>query len=291
MDNPVAPVLENPVDPVDPSKVLNPHAPQTPEVFSWKRELNPDYANSPTMLKFPDTKDGFNDVVKSHLSLEKMLGHEKVPVPKGKDDVEAWARFSKAFGIPDKPEGYSLPDVEIPESMKGLTFDKKEFAKVVHDQKLTPEAAKGLWEAYTDLTVKAYAKALKTREESLSGIINELRNEWGDAYQSKVALGQLVINKFTDNKETNDFITATLTTDPRGIKFLAKLGDQFAENKIGDFKYQRHSLTPDEAQREIDSIRRDMNHPYNNDKLPQVERDRAIDYVNGLIAVAKRPRG
>lgn len=293
MDNPAAPIVDNPVDlkQTDPSVVLNSPPPTQMSEFSWKTKLNPDYANSPSMLKFPDTLDGFNDAVKSHLQLEKMLGHEKIPVPKGKDDTEAWSRYSKAFGIPDKPDGYSLPEIEVPEQMKGLMFDRKKFSEVVHEHKLTPSAAKGLWDAYTDLSIQAYGKHLKVHEEKLSGMVNQLRNEWGDAYQSKVALGQMVINKFTDDKDMNDYITATLTSDPRGVKFLSKVGDQFAENKIGDFKYQRHSLTPDEAQREADTIRRDMNHPYNNEKAPEAERSRAIDYMNGLISIARKPRG
>jgi len=148
-----------------------------------------------------------------------------------------------------------------------------------------------LWGAYTEMTKQAYAKAMKDQQDKITGLINQMKGEWGDAYQSKVELGQMVINKFSENQETNDFITATLSSDPRGVKFLAMIGDQFAENKIGEFKYQRHSLTPDEAQAEIDSIRRDMNHPYNNEKASRAERDRAIDFVNNLIGVARRPRG
>ena len=37
--------------------------------FKWKANLAADYANSPTMQKFPETKDGFNNLVKSHLEL------------------------------------------------------------------------------------------------------------------------------------------------------------------------------------------------------------------------------
>lgn len=264
---------------------------QTQTTFSWKTQLPADYANSPTMQKFPDTKEGFSEAVKSHLLLEKLLGYEKVPIPKSKDDTQAWALFTKAMGIPEKPEGYALADVEVPESMKGLSFDKKKFAEIVHANKLTPDAAKGLWEAYTAMTKQAYSGAVKTQQEKITNLINQMKGEWGDAYQSKVELGQMVINKFSTDQETNDFITATLSQDPRGIKFLALIGDQFAENKIGEFKYQRHSLTPEEAQREVDAIRRDANHPYNNDKLPQAERDRAIDYVNNLIGVSRRSRG
>src|SRR3990167_9378160 len=281
-DNPAAPVVENPETlPVTPA----------PVAFAWKAQLPADFANSPTMQKFPDTKDGFTEAVKSHLLLEKLLGYEKVPIPKGKDDTAAMAIWRKALAIPEKPEGYALPEVEIPESMKGLAFDKKAFQEVVHKHDLTPAAAKGIWEAYTEMTKQTYAKALKDQQDKVTGLVHQLKGEWGRAYQSKVELGQMVINKFSENQEMNDFITAALVSNPLGVKFLAKLGDQFAENKIGEFKYQRHSLTPDEAQAEIDSIRRDMNHPYNNEKSSQAERDRAIDYVNSLIGVARKPRG
>ena len=266
-------------------------APVAAPAFNWKTQLAPDLANAPSMKKFEDSKDGFNEAVKSHLLLEKLLGYDKVPIPKGKDDTVAWDIFSKAMGIPAKPDGYGLPDAEIPESMKGLTFDKAKFAEIVHQNKLTPDAAKGLWTAYTDMTKQAYAKATKEQQDKVTASINQMRGEWGDAYQSKVELGQMVINKFADNQEVNDYITAVLSKDPNGIRFLAKIGDQFAENKIGEFKYQRHSLTPEEAKREMDSIRRDMNHPYNNEKASQAERDRAIDYMNTLIGASRKPIG
>lgn len=261
------------------------------ETFTWKDKLAPDYANSPTMKLFPDTKEGFNDAIKSHLSLQKMIGHEKVVIPKGKDDLEARALFNKAMGIPDKPEGYGLPDLESPESMKGVTFDKATFAKIVHDNNLTPEQAKNLWTSYTEMTKGAYAKAVESHKQTVTNAINELRNLWGDAYQSKVDLGQMVINKFSESKEMNDYITATLIKDPQGIKFLANIGDQFAENKIGDFKYQRNSLTPEEAQAEIDRIKSDPNHPYLNPKATDKEHQEAVNYVNSLISSIKKSKG
>lgn len=259
--------------------------------FTWKSQLGADLANSPTMQKFPDTKDGFNEAVKSHLSLEQMLGHEKVPIPKGADDKEGWNRFSKAMGIPDKAEAYGLPDADIPNDMKGLTFDKQRFAETVHSFKLTPNQAKGLWEAYTNMTKEMYSKAMEDHKQNITQVVNQMRGEWGDAYESNVELGQMVINKFADSQEAQDYVTAALSKDPRGIKFLAKIGNQFSENKMGDFAHKRFSLTPEQAQSEIDSILSQPNHPYNNDRSPQGERDRAIDYVNGLYKQIARSRG
>ncbi len=262
-----------------------------PGDFSWKSQLAPDYANSPTFQKFPDTKDGFNAAVKSHLSLEQMLGKEKVVIPKDDKDVEAWANLSKALGVPDKPEAYGLPDAEFPDTMKNITMDKARFSKIVHDHKLTPGQAKGLWGAYQEMIKGTYTKAVTDKQTEMQGTINKLRSEWGDAYDTNVELGQMVINKFASDKETQDFVTAAILSNPNGVRFMAKIGNQFAENKIGEFAYQKFSLTPEQAQSEIDTITRDKNHPYNNDKMPKGERQRAIDYVNNLYATINRAKG
>ena len=243
------------------------------------------------MQKFEDTKEGLGKAVESHLSLEKLLGHEKVPIPKGPDDAEGWNRFSKAMGVPDKAEAYGLPDAQIPESLKGMTFDKQKFAETVHAFKLTPGQAKGLWEAYTNMTKEAYSQAMKDHEAKMTQVVNQLRGEWGDAYETNVDLGQLVINKFASDKEAQDFVTASLMKHPNGVKFLSKIGSQFAENKIGEFGYTRFSLTPEQAQGEIDAILRDQKHPYNNDRASQAERDRAINYVNGLYEQINKAKG
>jgi len=264
---------------------------QTQDAFSWKSQLSPDFANSPTIQKFADTKEGFNNAIKSHLSLEQMLGHEKVPIPKGDDDKEGWNHFSKAMGIPNRAEEYGLPDAEIPESMKGMTFDKSKFAETVHAFKLTPRQAKGLWEAYTNMAKETYAKAMKSHEDHMIQVKNQMRGEWGDAYDTNVELGQLVINKFSSDKDMEDYVTSTLMKHPNGIKFLSKIGNQFAENKVGDFAHKRFSLTPDQAQEEIDHIMMDSKHPYNNDKSTPAERERAISYVNSLYAVLQRAKG
>lgn len=280
----------DPANPDNPDPNPNPDPAPAGE-FKWKDKLSADFANSPTIKLFPDTKEGFNNAVKSHLELQKLMGHDKVPIPKGKDDVAALTIFRKAMGVPEKPEGYNLPDAQIPDTMKGLTFDKKAFSETVHKYDLSPAAAKGLWDSYVEMSKQGYATTLKAQEEKVTGLVNQLRQEWGDAYQTKTELGQMVINKFSDDKEMSDFITAMMVSDPRGVKFLAKIGEQFAENKVGDFKYQRHSLTPQEAQTELDQIRRDANHPYNNEKASQAERQRAIDHVNSLIAISKKPTG
>ena len=259
----------------------------------WKMSLGADLQQAPFMAKFDDSKDGLGKFVESYGNLEKLLGHEKVPIPKGDTDTEGWNRFAKAMGIPEKATEYGLPDVDLPGELKemGTGVNKEKFAEIVHAHKLTPSQAKGLWKVYNDINVESYNKAMTEQQNKMNETINRLKGEWGDAYDSNVELGQMVINKFTDDKEMNDYVTAMMLQDPRGIKFLAKLGNQFAENKVGEFSAKRFSLAPEQAREEWQKIVKDPSHPYNNANATDRERQAAIDYVNSLIASANRGNG
>tara|TARA_Y100000310_G_C20674943_1_gene812477 strand:- start:1277 stop:2161 length:885 start_codon:yes stop_codon:yes gene_type:complete len=260
----------------------------TSDNFTWKEKLGVDLMNSPTLQKFEDNKEGLTKAVSSHLELEKLLGHEKVPIPKGDNDTDGWARFNKAMGVPDISTQYDLKDVEIPDAMKEIAFDKDKFAEVVHAFKLTPRQAQGLWGAYTEMNMKSYSDFQKQGQEALTKTVNELRGDWGDAYDSNIELGQMVINKFAANQDMNNWLTETLAGHPFGAKFLAGIGKQFSENKIGEFKYQQFSMSPDEAQSEINKVSNDPNHPYNNEKSNVQERNAAIDYVNSLYGIINK---
>lgn len=257
----------------------------------WKTSLRTDLRDSTLLQKFDDTPAGLEKAIESHANLEKLLGNDKVPIPKDINDVEGWNRFSKAMGIPDKAEGYGLADVQMPPDFNGEGPNKNKFAEIAHAHKLTPAQAQGLWNEFNKNGIETYNGAIEAQRKSLETTINTLKSKWGDAYQTNVELGQMVINKFSADAETNDYITAVLSQDPRGIAFLAKIGDQFAENKVGEFSMKRFTLSPEQAREEWMKITRDQNHPYNNDKATPRERQAAIDYVNSLIATANKGQG
>lgn len=258
-----------------------------PVSFSWKSQLSADLKNSPTLQKFDDTAEGLGKAFTSHLSLEKMLGNEKIPVPKGDDDAEGWARYNKAFGVPDKPDGYKLPDYAAPEGFKN-PVDKAKFMEVAHKYRLTPQQAQGLHKDYTDMVYGEYNRLVGEYTAKMNDTKTALRKEWGDAYDSNVELGNFVINKFAGDEETANFIISQMIQDPRTIKFMADIGKQFSENKIGDFQYRQFSKSPEEAQKEIDSILKNPEHPYNSMKATQQEHEAAVDYVNRLYATVNK---
>lgn len=252
------------------------------QTFNWKSTLRPDLKDSTLAQKFDDSPEGLNKAFESHAGLEKLLGHEKVPVPKDDKDVEGWSRYKKAFGIPEKPDGYKLTDIKLPQALEGQGVDKAKFSEIVHANNLTPKQADSLWKVYNQMGIDNYNKAMAEHQKNLDTSINALRNEWGDAYNVNVELGQTVINKFSDDQETNDFVTATLTQNAKGIKFLAKIGEQFAENKIGEFQLPKFAMSPDMIKEEIQKITSNPDHPYMSKNATQREHDEAVRYVNGL---------
>ncbi len=258
---------------------------------TWKGNIQGDLAKAPLLQKYEDTPEGLAKAITSHIELEKLLGNEKVPIPKSVDDKEGWARFSKAMGIPDKPEGYGLKDVKLPDTMKDMAFDKTKFSEIMHGIKATPAQAQGLWKAYTEMNLQAYNKAQEKFKGQMAETVNALKQEWGDAYDGNIELGQTVINKFTDpNTNEADVITALLAGNPVGSKFLAKIGGQFAEMKLGEFSYKRFGLSADQAQAEIDSVLKDPKHPYTDPKASKAEHEAAIDYVNSLYAIINKAK-
>jgi hypothetical protein len=276
-------------DPESEAPVAVAPAPAAPE-FSWKSKVGADLSKAPSLGKFEDTPEGLADIAKSYVSLEKLLSHEKVPLPKGPEDAEGRAMFNKALGVPEVAAGYNLPDASLPGNMANMAFSKEAFQEVVHKHGLTPEQAQGLWKDYTTMSGGIYSSHLAQFQEKLNGNINKLRAEWGDAYAANVELGDMVISKFADDQESGDWLTATLSKDPAGMKFLAKIGAQFSENKVGEFQYKRFALTPDEAKNEIARIKADSAHPYNSEKATEEDHQNAVDHVNRLIAISMGKR-
>jgi len=258
--------------------------------FSWKSQLGEDLSKAPLLASYEDTPAGLAKAVETHINLEKLLGNEKVPLPKDADDVEGIAFFNKAIGVPETADGYQLPDPEMPDGIPAETFDKGAFQEVIHKFGLRPDQAEGLWDTYTKMANNVLLQGRAKFNEMLDKNVNALRAEWGDAFSAKVELGDMVINKFAGDQETGDWLTATLGKDPRGMKFLAKIGSQFSENKIGEFQYKSYARSPEEAQAEINAIKANPNHPYMNESAPKHERDAAINHVNNLIAITMGKR-
>jgi len=243
----------------------------TPAPWGWHSQLPSEYRESKALKKFPDGAEGLGKFIKSYGELEVLLG-KKGALP--------------SAGVPEKPDGYKLPDTVLSD---GRTLDKAKFQDVIHKAGLSPEQASKLWGEYSGLLgqhVQSEATAERNNkqdyQEKMNNVVGELRQEWGEKYDDHINAGQMVINKFTPDQESNDALTAALCSSVAGVKFLAEIGKQFQENSIGSFTQTRENFS--DAQSELDSLTGDMTSAYwNSDgKHSKAEHDKAVARVTAL---------
>lgn len=201
---------------------------------SWLDDLPDDLKSSPSLSKF-ETKEGF---AKSYINLEKMLGSEKVPVPKD-GDAEGWTRYLKAGGLPDAPDGYAFTK---PESLpEGFNYDEgldKRIAGMMHEAKLLPAQARDMREKLMALVAEGATQNLEAakaqqaeRSVAVERGMQALKQEWGPSFDQRGKVAGAAISKFLSPETIAAMESAGLANDPAIIKDMYNLGVKLAGEK------------------------------------------------------------
>lgn len=258
----------------------------------WYSNLSEEYRNHPSIQKFTDA----NGLAKSYLSLESLMGRDKIPVPKGADDVTAWGFYNKAFNVPDSIQGYDLK-IEGAEDAKldGL----KELMLKHH---IPNDTAQELLNAHIE-DIKDYENAkIQAFNAESEEATKQLKSEWGLKYDENIKLARTFLEKMSANKEEFDYFNDKIGNDVHFIKLLSKMGSSISEGNLGGFEGQAGGFTktPAEAKAELDKIMNDPSDAYwagsmnrRNDAkyckehnltfVSEEERKARVAYVNSLM--------
>lgn len=209
-------------------------APATTAPTSWRDTLPDDIKTNASLSKF-DTIEG---MAKSYVNLEKMLGAEKVPVPK-EGDEEGIQRFFKAAGWPDKPDGYGFKAPEkLPDGMVYNAELDGKLAGIFHGSKLTASQASKVREGLMEIVSSGATETLeasKLREAETAAAIQKaeetLKAEWGQAYEQRGKVAGAAINKFLSPETIAAMEAAGLANNPAIVKDMYKLGTALAGEK------------------------------------------------------------
>lgn len=260
----------------------------------WYNSLNEEYRNHPSIQKFQDV----NGMAKSYLSLESLMGQEKIPVPKNADDVNAWAMFGKAFGVPETADKYDIKIEGVDESkLQGLK-------NVFHKHHIPQSTAQELTEAYIEDYKQYEAAKVKAFNDEAEKATTELRQEWGLKYEENLKTAKIFLEKMSTTKEEYDYFDNKIGNDAKFIKLLSRIGQSISEGNLGGFEGQAGGFTktPAEAKQELDKIlndpddafwagarnkRNDMKYckEHNLTYVSEEERKARVQYVNSLMAI------
>lgn len=222
--------------------------------FDFNSVLSPEYKGNASFAKFGGD---LNKLAGSYLQLESFMGSEKIPVPKDENDAEAWGMYRKAFGVPEKADGYELTAVE--------GFDSQELKQFAHSLNLNQKQAQALQDKYLGELMKIKESAEQEELAEFEEAKKSLKAEWGVKYDSNIKLAQNAIKQLV-GQEAFSRIEQKYGNDPDLIRAFSKAGAALSEGSIGGFVGQKtnsFALTPAEAQQELDKITNDPMSAYN----------------------------
>ena len=222
---------------------------QVKEIFNtgkWREYMPDDIASSPQLSKFNNRP--FYEVPKSYINLEKGYG-DRIPRPKQDFKKAEWDEWNKNYnpGYPEDPTKYGLgkpegiDDERYPYNQEEQQF----FEKVAHENGLSVSQAKQLWDGMHKRNYEVYKAQTKSFEQLKQTDKAKLVEEWGSAYDDKLAAARRWLNEYADKdfleSMKGQYISAGVW------KMLSKAGENLSEGTLEKKSSSSAALTPKEA--------------------------------------------
>ena len=192
------------------------------------------------------------DLAVGYKNLEKLLGAEKIPMPKGADDAEGWTRVYDALGRPKSADEYKL---SVPEG------DTGEFAKLAagkfHELGLTAKQAEGLAAWYNEQGSGRMNEMQQQQAAKAEADMQSLKQEWGAAFDENVEFGRRAAREYGLNAEKLSALENSLGTSEM-LKLMATIGRAQGESEfVTSSSGNTFGMTPSAAQQRITALRAD----------------------------------
>lgn len=253
--------------------------PNTPPAgsFEWPKNWK---ENLPAELRDEGSLKVIQDIpslAKSFIHSQKMIGADKIVIPTKHATDDDWKQVFTKLGNPEKIEDYKF---EVP---KDAPFDDKfvgGFKEIAHKAGILPKQAEGLVKWFAEAS-KVEAEGYKAQmTQKLEAEVAGLRQEWGNAFDAKIAKAQSAALEF-GGKDFIKFLNETgLGNSSAMIKAFAKAADLLSEDKIGKDP-GNGALTPGDAQTKITAIYGNKDHPYHHKSHPGHKA--AVEEMQGLF--------
>lgn len=211
----------------------------------WREALAQEFKEHKSLKDYKSV----DDLVKSHINLEKMIGKKQPSVigAEGETVYEADAyKYEVAEGQPT-----IVPEI----------FDK--VSAKAAELKITPAAFKELVSEFLGAEGELGKQNEMRQAEALKTAENTLKEKWGSEYETKLTNAHKAFELFSspELKETVGNLSVEAKTALTDI--MANVYSKIGETSFGKGGSQNSGLTSQQAQIKIDEIRNDPNSPYN----------------------------
>jgi hypothetical protein len=235
---------------------------------NWRDTLPENLKALPLFQKYNSP----NDALAAFVDVQKLIGPEKIIMPsKDADDKEWHERVFKRLGLPEKPEGYTLPtDLNIPKELPVSEKAVQGFREQAHKLGILPKQFAGIYKWFMGEQIAQFNDHINSIKTSKESATTALRTEYGAAFDQNVALGEKVLNSFAPPETIDAIKSKGLNNDPAFIKFLVGVGKVLSEDQLVG-KPRQLTMSPEEARAEINKMEGDLKGPLHNAQHPEHE--------------------
>tara|TARA_X000001382_G_scaffold83850_1_gene59342 strand:- start:13695 stop:14552 length:858 start_codon:yes stop_codon:yes gene_type:complete len=235
--------------------------------------LPEDLRSEPSLKNFTDSAS----LAKSYVHAQRLIGADKIAIPKGGSTPEEWRSVYTKLGAPETPEAYQFKNKDFFEP-EALTV----FQKQAYDAGLTGRQADQMVEYLANASQESENEYNTGAQAARNEGLQALETEWGAAFDQKMTRARsaafselptevrevLDDNGKTVKQEVIPLFEDTLLADgrvlgdmPEIIMMFEKLADSMSEDTLVG---EQTSLikTPDQAFREREEIVKDTQGPY-----------------------------
>lgn len=193
-----------------------------------------------------------SELAVGYRNLEKLVGSEKVPLPKGADDKEGWNRVYDALGRPKSAEEYKL----AAEGQEPTEFTKAAASKF-HELGINQQQASQLAAWYNEMSQNAVQTQTQQSTQKVEADMQALRGEWGQAWDENINLGQRAAREFGLDQAKLTAIENAMGTGEM-LKFMSRIGRGLTEHTFeGGKSTTSFGTTPEAARQKISELRSD----------------------------------
>lgn len=187
---------------------------------------------------------------------------EKVPnlmVKPDFDNKEQSAEFYKMFGVPESAEGYTAPEITVPD---GIKFDPSTM-DIFREMAIAANLSNEQFQKMVPLLADNSFKKIQTAMEEFGNQIDGLKEKWGSAFDQNYNIALNLAMKTNMPNEIIDELR-NKTAEPSTVEWLHTLSKQFSSEGMNFNKenFGSDKITPDEAKEKISEINNNQQHPY-----------------------------
>ena len=224
---------------------LNNTPPIQDQIQNWKDTL-------PDELKGEKALESIQDIpglAKSYIHAQKMIGSDKIPVPNKFATDEDWQAVYDKLGRPQEPDAYNF---KLDENSSIDENALKGFKEAAHKNGLLPKQAEGIIKFYDEMTNNMLTDLNSKAEQGRMNAEQELKKEWGAAYNQKLQAVSATSQKYLDS----DFAHLTLSDGtkvgdhPAFVKAFAAIANDLGEDQVLSGNGPQY-LTPAEIDKQV----------------------------------------